>query len=307
MKKWLMLCVMSLVLLCTAVPAYAVDVFIDGKPLQSDVPPQIVSGRTMVPLRAVFEALNADVRFEREEGQASANIWIYKDKKTIGLSMNMTTGQGWPATYVIDNSTGTEKRSNIYLDSPPYLYGGRTMVPLRFIAESFGANVDYNNGVVRIVTQGSGQFSETYKSVLEGGMPARLSQSDKDYLRKAVRDSDTFIDRDNKILDFASLVTRQPVNNRSEGYELISKDYLLMFPTFNGLQEASFNMTNPELKDTLSNLNKIIPLYTDTCAKAYGRAAYTGTLSELDAQMIYGRANIIIKDAKIIEAYRDQL
>lgn len=307
MKKWLMLCVMSLVLLCTAVPAYAVDVFIDGKPLQSDVPPQIVSGRTMVPLRAVFEALNADVRFEREEGHTSANIWIYKDKRTIGLSMDMTTGQGWPATYVIDNSTGTEKRSNIYLDSPPYLYGGRTMVPLRFIAESFGANVDYNNGVVRIVTQGSGQFSEAYKSVLEGGMPARLSQSDKDYLRKAVRDLDTFIERDKEILDFASLVTRQPVNNRSEGYELISKDYLLTFPTFSGLQEASFEMTNPELKDTLSDLNKIISLYTDTCAKAYGRAAYTGKLSELDAQMIYGRANLIIKDAKIIEAYRDQL
>lgn len=55
-KKWIAL---FLAALCTFTPltAFAADVNIDRKPLQMDVSPTVINGRTMVPMRSIFEGL----------------------------------------------------------------------------------------------------------------------------------------------------------------------------------------------------------------------------------------------------------
>lgn len=45
-----------------------IRLLVDGKEIYTDVPPQIIDGRTMVPLRAVAEALGADVRWDDANG-----------------------------------------------------------------------------------------------------------------------------------------------------------------------------------------------------------------------------------------------
>ena len=62
MKKKL---IAVLLMLCMLLPgAFAVDLYVDGSALQTDVQPAIISGRTLVPLRAIFEALDAQVQWD---------------------------------------------------------------------------------------------------------------------------------------------------------------------------------------------------------------------------------------------------
>lgn len=306
MKKWLLALALPLVLLFWATPAQAIDVFIDGKPLQSDVPPQIVSGRTMVPMRAVFEGLNAKVTFEWEEGHENAGIWAYKNKRTIGLSMKMATGEGWPVAYVIDESTGKEKRSNIYLDAPPYLFGGRTMVPLRFVAESFGANVDYENGVVRIVTNGTGQIEEKYTSVLKGGTPAKLNAEDRRLLGRALDEYYGFWEYEKKRMDFFELVMKQPAEDRANGFRILADEYLAISDYWPAIGEAARHITNPELKQAFADAEKNIKLYCEACAKGYGRAVYKGYIPEPESGAIGYHIHAFGDSSKIIDAYTPQ-
>lgn len=46
---------------------------VNGQELQADVAPQIIDGRTMVPLRFVAEAFGADIDWGPEEGQTE---WV---------------------------------------------------------------------------------------------------------------------------------------------------------------------------------------------------------------------------------------
>ena len=70
MKKKLLSALLALTMLLPS--AFAVDLYVDGGALQTDVPPTILNGRTLVPLRAIFEALDADVTWDNATQTASA-------------------------------------------------------------------------------------------------------------------------------------------------------------------------------------------------------------------------------------------
>ncbi len=85
-----------------------------------------VDGRTMVPLRAIFEKLHAEVLWEPK----TKSITAKKGSVTVKLGVNDT------AAYVNNNA--------ITLDVPPMLINSYTYVPLRFVSESLGAEVGYD-------------------------------------------------------------------------------------------------------------------------------------------------------------------
>ncbi|MBS3986232.1 MAG: thermonuclease family protein [Selenomonadales bacterium] len=103
-----------------------ISVVVNGRALVMDVPPVIRSGRTLVPLRAIFEALGASV----EWNDATRTITGRRAETTITLQ--------------IDNPSATVNTARVTLDVPPTIVGGRTLVPARFIAESLGARVGWN-------------------------------------------------------------------------------------------------------------------------------------------------------------------
>lgn len=88
---------------------------------------EIVEGRTLVPLRAIFEELGAEVHYEN----ASKKISASNGTRTITLTV------GSRHAYV--NS------SHSLLDVPAQIKDGRTLVPLRFISESFGSDVSWKS------------------------------------------------------------------------------------------------------------------------------------------------------------------
>lgn len=120
----------TLLLTITAMPTMAkndVSVVLDGEKLSFDVPPQIINDRTMVPLRAIFEALGASVKWN----QSTQTVTSKKGSVTIELTINSKI------MYV--NNT------RVTLDSPACIIDDRTLVPMRAISEAYGIEVEWNS------------------------------------------------------------------------------------------------------------------------------------------------------------------
>ena len=104
-----------------------ISVYIDNKKIEFDVKPQIIDGRTMVPMRKIFEELGAVVGWfgDRQE------IWANKGANVICMTINH------PALYKNTEEMG--------LDVAPCIVGGRTLVPVRAVSDSLGANVEWDS------------------------------------------------------------------------------------------------------------------------------------------------------------------
>ncbi|MDR2903327.1 MAG: copper amine oxidase N-terminal domain-containing protein, partial [Clostridiales bacterium] len=102
--------------------------------LPFDQPPVIEEGRTLVPARPIFEALGLTLSFDEPTGKVTAE----NGETTIILTLGSTS--------VLVNGKET------VIDVPAKILGGRTMVPLRFIAESMNLTVDWDESaqVIRL-------------------------------------------------------------------------------------------------------------------------------------------------------------
>lgn len=135
---------LALLLLC-ATPAVAQDISVqlDGRTLQFDQPPAMIGGRLMVPLRGIFEALKADVVYDG----ATRSIQATKGTRVVQLQLGSRTA-------IIDGKT-------MFLDVPADTIGGRTMVPLRFVSESLGADVKWDGPAKTVRMSSSTGDSDT--------------------------------------------------------------------------------------------------------------------------------------------------
>lgn len=111
------------VILTFSKPAAAAQVIVDGQPLEAEV--MLENGTTLVPLRALFETLRASVRWD----PAAKTITAVKDDVTIVLPI------GSPSAY----RNGVQ----VSLQVPGRIIKNTTMVPLRFVSESLGAEVQW--------------------------------------------------------------------------------------------------------------------------------------------------------------------
>lgn len=100
---------------------------VDGYRLDcGDVQPFVENGRTLVPMRAIFEALNTEVCYNAAEDA----VYTIGNNKLIKLVLGSDTAE----------INGEPKK----LDVAARTVNDRTVVPLRFIAEELDADVDYN-------------------------------------------------------------------------------------------------------------------------------------------------------------------
>lgn len=115
-----------------AVPALSVQ--LSGKTLTfPDVQPFFENGRTMVPFRAVAEALGAEVGCD--SGTVSASLGGKVCRFAIGGD----------TLTISDRATGKVLKT-VPLDTSPIEKDGRTCVPVRFLAESLGLTVEWDDG-----------------------------------------------------------------------------------------------------------------------------------------------------------------
>jgi len=119
--------------------AAATSVQLNGQPLATSVAPIQRNNRTLVPMRDIFEALGAQVRWDN----LTRGITAQRGATTVGMQ--------------IGNRFATINGRRAVLEQAPILYRGSTLVPLRFVSEAMGAQVGWNNSLqlVSISTNGA--------------------------------------------------------------------------------------------------------------------------------------------------------
>jgi hypothetical protein len=111
-----------------------INVTIGNTPVNfTDQPPIIVDGRTLVPVRGVFEALGFGVSWNEQARQ----VTLSRPNDTIIIT--------------IDSATFTTNNTNRTLDVPAQIIGGRTMVPIRAVLESVGYTVGWEEATRTVV------------------------------------------------------------------------------------------------------------------------------------------------------------
>ena len=106
-------------------PSELVKVKVNGSPIVFDVAPTIINGRTLIPVRAVFEKMGATVMWDGN----TRTVTVIKNDINVKIEIESTTA------YINGDA--------ILLDVPATVKNGRTLVPVRFIAEALKAKVDW--------------------------------------------------------------------------------------------------------------------------------------------------------------------
>lgn len=148
MKKLISALLSLIIVMSTiAVPAMAKDnitVELDGREIIFDVQPQIINERTMVPLRAIFEALGASVEWNQENQMVTS---VKGDKRII---------------LVINNPAMLINGKSVVLDTPACVVDDRTLVPVRAISEAFDLYVEWDNTTRKVLISSKPFTSEYY-------------------------------------------------------------------------------------------------------------------------------------------------
>ena len=130
-------------------------VLVNNESLKTDFSPYIKDGRTFVPIREITEKLGADVKWNGRD----KSIKITLNGDVINMQINS------PMVTVNDKKIELDEAQapQLALYSSPRKET-KTMVPLRFISETFGYSVDWNNDKVRAEISTSGA-----NSIIEDG------------------------------------------------------------------------------------------------------------------------------------------
>ncbi len=146
---------------CTAVCAQEpITVMLDCAEVEFTQDPVIVNDRTLVPVRAIFEAMGATVDWNA-------------DTQTVTSVLGNTT-----VVMVVNNTVMTVNGSFKTLDTAPQLIGGSTMVPTRAVAEGFGCKVEWDPAERRVLIS-SASFLQRTAAAESFSSVKRLTQNDK--------------------------------------------------------------------------------------------------------------------------------
>ncbi len=149
MKKILvsLIVLLSLSFASQALAENEITLSIDNKTIESDVAPQIIDGRTMVPVRAIFESVGAEVEWNAETKTITGTNGIVTVIMTLESNIALVNGE------------------EVIMDSSPVIIDGRTLAPARYVAESFGCTVEWDSDNKAVII--TSPLSNTEMTTLE--------------------------------------------------------------------------------------------------------------------------------------------
>lgn len=167
-----------------------ISVYIDEQPLYCDVEPFIENGRTMVPMRKIFEEMGTNVVWEDETQTAIAT----NELCTVTATINSNTM----------SINGTPK----LLDVSPKIVNGRTFVPARFVAEALGADVKWDDStstvfITSMKFNDDKEFISGYEKADIGKVNEYISEGEEDrtklYINCKIESIETVYSNDENI------------------------------------------------------------------------------------------------------------
>ncbi|MDD6734936.1 MAG: copper amine oxidase N-terminal domain-containing protein [Clostridiales bacterium] len=131
---------------------------VDGRTLmfREDQPPVILNDRTYVPLRRVLENMGATVKWD--DATKTVQVDSYDNITRILLTVDNPEITVYTFTSVLN----ADERK-VTSDVAPVIMNDRTMLPIRIIAESMGATVEWDDSayVTTITTQQAKRYAKT--------------------------------------------------------------------------------------------------------------------------------------------------
>lgn len=310
----------------------AIQVKVNGVKLEAEINPALINGRILVPMRALFESLDAKVVWDGNMGTVAA---VKGEQKT---------------TIKINSKEAWVNNKKVYLEIAPMILDSYTMVPLRFISESLDEKVEWEESS-RTVYIGSKtppvavqapqfvkQKNLTVKTSLayrQGGSvmfkPGVIVMRDKDYVKSGTLAEDSFLLCNERRAAVRFMAGNQVVFNEKGYVEsgTLSTDTLLEFASQDSIDYNLINRSDRNqvtLKQGTSvNLNLAGYVTSGTlavsCALPYSQSAYTsfkadypiqfradgkvaaGTLAQTMNYSYVDGVNIFLQDGQPIEFY----
>ena len=121
----------SIAKISPAEPTISVTVY--GNPVEFDQPPVLKEGRTLVPVRAIAEALGSSVEWDEATQTVTATLGDTVVKLVINSKQMLVNGNA------------------VEIDVPAEIINSRTLIPVRAISEAFGCNVDWDGDNYRVI------------------------------------------------------------------------------------------------------------------------------------------------------------
>ena len=205
---------------------------VNGKDTEIDsgneTTPIIQDNRTLMPIRAIVEAMDGKVQ------------WDSNTRTTI-LSYNNNEIQ-----LTVDSNIAKLNGNNTELDTAPVIINGRTLLPIRFIAESFGFNTSWDSKTKSItITKSEETAKDSQPEVIE--TPSHNSKVLIAYFSRAEN-----IELNNSI-DATSSASLNTVNGNIEGNTKLVAD---MIQAETGGDVFSIQVSEPYPTDYRENVNK---------------------------------------------------
>jgi len=153
----------------SASAAAGISIYINGEKQSFSNQAVIENGSTLVPLRGIFESLGANVQWNQptqtiESSKGNTKVWLKIGSKNAKVDGNVVS-----------------------LSVPAQVKNGKTLVPLRFISESLGANVEWNQKNETVTITGDSKDSESKDELTSTDQVSYLKDISKSYKYKILQ------------------------------------------------------------------------------------------------------------------------
>lgn len=149
-----------------------ISVYVNGQLLKLPIAPPVIDGRVLVPFRGIGENLGIDVK------------WLNDTRQVVA------TDSSTKVVLTIDNKKVTVNNNTLTLDAAPTIVQTSTVIPLRFFAESYGADVQWLEKERKVIierkTVSSGREESTSGNVQPPVIEDEVGTTDKDTIKGKV-------------------------------------------------------------------------------------------------------------------------
>ncbi|MGE7825939.1 stalk domain-containing protein [Paenibacillus sp. NPDC093718] len=261
--------------------AVNISVLIDGVKLYTPQAPVMIQGRVMLPMRSIFEALDASVKWN----QKTKTVTATKDGTTVILKINSKTA-------TINNKT-------VALDVPAKNLKGNTMVPVRFVSEALGQKIGWNSKTKTVTvktTNNSGGGNNTgivpvnYVTLRDIG-----NAGDGRDLQVSFSKSST----ESLISHYRVMIVKQSKTlNQSEAQRVSSAAYTTVYPSGSDptltLTSGSRDVDNDLIRD--NQAYKAYVLAVSKTGGTYALSSASPSLTLTNTNSVNGATNVKVSD-----------